>query len=143
MTETKGKSKPANTKQQKASIEARTKKVGNTGNAGEVTQVGPLFKQPPTLESINAEADRIINGQRREDYGSAEESFARIATGWEVIMGVPVSAHQVVLCMVWLKTCRALQGYHRDSFVDICGYAGLAEVLSQRDGAAPVDGSDH
>ncbi len=89
----------------------------------------PSQKEAPS-ESINAEADRIINGQRREDYGPAKESFDKIATGWEVIFGTEVNAHQVVLAMVWLKTCRALQGFHRDSFVDICGYAGLAEVLS-------------
>jgi len=81
--------------------------------------------------SINAEADRIINGQRRDDYGPAKESFEKIATGWSVILGTEVSAHQVALAMVWLKTCRALQGFHRDSFVDICGYAGLAEVLNE------------
>lgn len=80
--------------------------------------------------SINAEADNIINGQRRDDYGPADESFKRIAKGWEVIFGVPVSAHQVLNAMVWLKVCRALQGYQRDSYVDICGYAGLAEVLN-------------
>jgi hypothetical protein len=81
--------------------------------------------------SINAEADKIINGQRREDYGSADESFRKIATGWEVIFGTTLSPHQVVQAMVWLKVCRSLQGYQRDSYVDICGYAGLAEVLHE------------
>ena len=86
-------------------------------------------KAAPKVESINAEADRIINGQRREDYGPAKESFEKIAKGWSVIFDTEVSPHQVALAMIWLKECRALQGFHRDSFVDICGYAGLAEAI--------------
>jgi Domain of unknown function (DUF6378) len=82
-------------------------------------------------ESINMEAERIINGPRRDEYGPAKESFDKIATGWEVIFGVNMTSHQVALAMIWLKTCRALNGYQRDSFVDICGYAGLAEVISE------------
>lgn len=96
----------------------------------------------PVPESINEEADRIINGQRREDYGSADESFKRIATGWSVILGVEVTAMQVVQAMVWLKVCRAINKFDRDSYVDICGYAGLAEVLHnaamQNDAAPPA-----
>lgn len=92
--------------------------------------------------SINQEADRIINGQRREDYGPADESFKNIATGWGVIFGTDVSPHQVVLAMTWLKCCRALNGYQRDSFVDICGYAGLAEVLHNAAMKGTEDGKD-
>lgn len=85
----------------------------------------------PKPESINAEADRIINGQRREDYGPANKSFKDIAKGWEVIFGCEVTPHQVVQAMIWLKVCRAMNGYQRDSYTDICGYAGLAEVLEE------------
>jgi hypothetical protein len=87
-------------------------------------------KPAPVSKSINAEADTIINGERRDDYGPAKESFDKIAAGWEVIFGVGVTAHQVALAMIWLKSVRALNGYQRDSFVDIAGYAGLAEVLA-------------
>jgi hypothetical protein len=80
-------------------------------------------------ESINAEADKIINGQRRVDYGPADQSFLDIAAGWKIIFRTDITPHQIVLAMIWLKECRALQGYQRDSYVDICGYAGLAEVL--------------
>lgn len=81
-------------------------------------------------KSINAEADAIINGDRREDYGPAKESFEKIATGWEVIFDTVVTPHQVALAMIWLKEVRALQKFDRDSFVDICGYAGLAEDIA-------------
>lgn len=80
-------------------------------------------------ESILAEADRIINGPRREAYGPVEESFQRIADGWALILGQPVSSRQVALCMIWLKVMRHAQGKGRDDLVDISGYAALADKL--------------
>lgn len=98
---------------------------GKQGNVIKCPVHTPKLKQ----ESILQEAEHIINGQRRDDYGGALESFTRIASLWSVVLGVEVTAHQVVLCMVQLKVARAMQGYHRDSYVDIAGYAGCAEKV--------------
>lgn len=80
-------------------------------------------------ESVLQEAERIINGERRTDYGPAEESFNEIAGLWSVVIGVTVTPEQVALCMIMLKISRYLEGSQRDSVVDLCGYAGLLEVL--------------
>lgn len=80
-------------------------------------------------ESILAEAERIINGPRKEAYGPPKESFDKIAAGWSLIVGTPVTAKQVALCMIWLKVVRHTQGAGRDDLVDIAGYAGLSENL--------------
>jgi Domain of unknown function (DUF6378) len=80
-------------------------------------------------QTINQEADKIIHGQRREDYGSALESFEKIAKLWSVILDTEITAHQVCLCMVQLKVARATKTYTRDSYVDIAGYAGCAEMI--------------
>ena len=80
-------------------------------------------------ESILEEAERIVNGPRHEEYGGVRESFERIAAKWSVTFGVPITAEQVALAMIDLKTVRALQGFHRDSFVDIAGYARCAELM--------------
>lgn len=70
------------------------------------------------------EAKRIVCGDRDQEYGAPEDSFADIATGWSVILGVPVEAHQVALCMDWLKTVRLIRTpEHYDSVVDKAGYA--------------------
>lgn len=87
-------------------------------------------------ESVLQEAERIINGQRREDYGGALESFDRIGRLWAVVLGVEVSAEQVALCLIQLKVARAMQGIsagklHRDSIVDIAGYAGCLEKIDE------------
>jgi len=84
---------------------------------------------PPKNETVLQEAERIINGDRRDDYGSAEESFEQIASLWSVVLGQEVTGEQVALCMMMLKISRYLHGSQRDSVVDLCGYAGLLEVL--------------
>ena len=82
-----------------------------------------------STESVLQEADRLINGDRREAYGDVRWSFEAVAAGWAQILKAPVTAEQVALCMVWLKVMREVNGPKRDNLVDICGYAGLAEKL--------------
>lgn len=84
----------------------------------------------PQPETVLKEAERLINGPRRADYGDAKESFDKIAAGWSVIIGVPVSGKQVALAMAWLKLCRALSSQDRDSLTDLAGYTGLAARLA-------------
>lgn len=84
-------------------------------------------------ESILQEADRIINGERRESYGGALDSFTRIAKLWEPILeGVDdITAEHVALCLIQLKVARYLVGQQRDSIVDIAGYAGCLEKIAE------------
>lgn len=83
-------------------------------------------------ETILSEADRIVNGQRREDYGGPFDSFSDIAAGWSMVLGVQVTPEQVGLCMIQLKVARAKNGgFHRDSFVDIAGYAQCMEFVAE------------
>lgn len=82
------------------------------------------------------EAERLINGPRRSDYGDVRESFQVIADLWSPVMGTAVSAEQVALCMIQLKIARAMNGWQRDSIVDIAGYAGCLAHLRELD---PID----
>lgn len=90
---------------------------------------------PP--ESILQEAERLINGDRREAYGDAHENFTNIAIGWEMIFKGGVTAEKVALAMTWLKICRFLNKASRDSIVDIAGYAGCLEKI-MKGGASHV-----
>lgn len=78
---------------------------------------------------ILMDADRLIHGDRQADYGPPDKNFARIAVGWQVILGAPVTAEQVARCMVWLKIARLCEGPHRDSYADGAGYLALAAEL--------------
>ncbi len=79
--------------------------------------------------SILLEAEQIINGPRRDSYGDAKDSFARIALLWSEVIGTPVTTRQVAQCMIALKLCRDINKPDRDNMVDIAGYAGLVERL--------------
>lgn len=86
-------------------------------------------------ETVLQEAERLINGQRREDYGSVEESFVDIASRWtQELKGKlteDITPFDVVHLMVQLKLSRAKNGFLRDSYVDVAGYVGLTEKLNE------------
>ena len=67
---------------------------------------------------------------RRRTYGGPEELFERVALRWSQVLGTRVTAQQVGLCLIDLKLARLAHDLmHRDSLLDIAGYAAcLAEV---------------
>lgn len=64
--------------------------------------------------------------ERGHAYGAADAAFEAIAARWTLTLGHPVSATDVVLCMIDLKLVRLAhdQG-HEDSLIDVIGYAAL------------------
>ncbi|OHT67801.1 DUF6378 domain-containing protein [Mycobacteroides chelonae] len=85
-------------------------------------------------ETVLQEAERIINGARQESYGPPEQSLGAIAELWSPYLKLDLSARDVANLMILLKVARSKQGFHRDSYVDIAGYAGLTEKLSVEPG---------
>jgi hypothetical protein len=87
---------------------------------------------PRMREVILDTAKELISGDREQTYGSAHESFNRIARLWEVILDTPVTATDVARCMVAMKLSR-LQGNdeHGDSWIDIAGYAALGAEIAE------------
>ena len=79
------------------------------------------------------EAKALINGDRQEDYGSAEASFSAIAAMWSAFLGIPISAHQVCICMALLKAARLRNGVHKDSMLDAAAYFALSYEVSGGD----------
>ena len=64
--------------------------------------------------------------ERGQSYGAADAAFAAIAARWTLTLGRPVSAAQVVLCMIDLKLVRLSHDPgHEDSLIDVIGYAAL------------------
>lgn len=83
-------------------------------------------------ETILQEAERLINGDRQGSYGPPEQSLKDIANLWGAYLGKEISPQDVANLMILLKVSRSKRGYHRDSFVDIAGYAGLTEKLAPK-----------
>jgi hypothetical protein len=95
--------------------------------------------EPPAIrDDVIQEAQSHISGDRAAAYGDINEDFGRIAQMWSAIFGFEVPVEKVALAMVAVKMSRLSQNLdHRDSWVDIVGYAGLgAEVakVARKDG---------
>lgn len=81
-------------------------------------------------QTVLAEAEALIYGDRERDYGKASDSFKLVAAFWSLILKTTVTPEQVCLCMDALKTARLMhQPGHRDSIIDKAGYAGCYEKV--------------
>lgn len=66
--------------------------------------------------------------ERPDNYGACEENFRNIAGIWGMVLGREMTPLQVALCLAGLKVARlAHNPGHRDSWVDLVGYAICAE----------------
>lgn len=84
-------------------------------------------------ESIIAEAESLVNGARQEYYGHPFDNMTRTAKTWEAILGIPITAEQVALCMIGVKLSRHAYRPQRDNLVDIAGYAEVyRQVVMER-----------
>ena len=82
--------------------------------------------------SVLEEANQIIYGDREQTYGKPSKNLDTIAKMWNAYLlaveNRSLNAKDVAVMMVLLKSARlANQQTHRDSVVDICGYAALIE----------------
>lgn len=84
-------------------------------------------------KEILDEAARIVTGERQNQYGSAEDSFALIGGLWSDYMGVRISPIDVALMMILLKVAREKGGKGKaDNWIDIAGYAACGgEVATE------------
>lgn len=89
-------------------------------------------------EDILAEALNCVE-DRGENYGTPSQNFKRIASLWSVVLAKEVSVAEVGAMMVCLKLARLAETPdHRDSWVDIAGYAAVtAEAIACTAGIQP------
>ena len=83
------------------------------------------------MTAILEDVARIIS-ERRVTYGDPATSMATVAARWSVTLGRSVTPAEVMLCMIDLKLARlAPDPTHRDSVVDVIGYAALLPEVTQ------------
>lgn len=80
-------------------------------------------------ETILQEAQRLVYGDRGADYGHPLDDFARTAAMWSAILGAPVTAEQVGLCMIAVKISRQCNRAKRDNMTDAAGYAATVQMV--------------
>lgn len=97
-----------------------------------VRHAGP--KQMPGRQELLAEALQITSQDRNAAYGEPEDNFANIAAYWNAYcqqrfkVALDITPQDVAHFMILMKMARlATNAQHRDSLVDIAGYAACAE----------------
>jgi hypothetical protein len=87
----------------------------------------PAVERP---ESILQEAERIVNGPRRETYGHPAEHHKRTATLWATYLGgrMPKTA-DVSMMFLLDKVSRERNCHKRDNLTDIAGYAQCRQLV--------------
>lgn len=94
--------------------------------------VKPRIRMQATPTSILDEAKEIIYGDREKTYGSPAKNLNMIAELWGAYHGVLFTAEDVCNMMILLKVARlANDPKHRDSQIDLCGYAALMERIQK------------
>ena len=82
-------------------------------------------------QMILKRAAEVIS-EREQSYGDPASSMARVAARWSITLGVPITADQVVLCLIDLKLTRLCRDpRHYDSAVDLAGYTALLQEVNR------------
>jgi len=84
-----------------------------------------------TPQEIADHAVKLVSGDRQNDYGHPLDDFTRAGKIWEAILGIPVSAEQVALCMVGVKIAREVNRQKLDNTVDGIGYFLTLSMVQQ------------
>ena len=83
-------------------------------------------------EDVCDVAKRLTSYDRQLDYGSPIEDFTKQARMWSVILNTNVTPQQIAMCMIAVKLCRMTNSpRHRDSAIDVVGYARCLDLCNQ------------
>lgn len=107
------------------------------------------MKQKQQPKPMLHQAQDLIHGQRQADYGDKRTNFSQIAMLWQGTLafklqpGQAITPEDVALCMMQVKIARlAKSPDHKDSIVDIAGYAGCYDYLqAERSEGAQLPGA--
>jgi hypothetical protein len=93
--------------------------------------VDALYRdRPPT---VLEEAQKVYE-DRHEHFPDAEAQYAKIAAMWSAWTGTNISSSDVIHMLIQMKQVRDdMAGGHRDSRVDIAGYANLQDIIDPKD----------
>lgn len=105
-----------------------------------------------TRKEILQTAEKMVNGDRQDDYGTPEHNFERIAMLWTHYLGADrlmtgITPVDVAAMLALLKIARVASGHGKsDNWIDLAGYAAcggeLQSVMLGEDMATRAKGGD-
>ena len=84
-------------------------------------------------QKILEEANKLIGGDRNDDYGDKLTNHKNIAALWSIFLRKKITAHDVAMCMALVKVARLMHAHKKDSYIDLAAYAAIAGELNERD----------
>ena len=82
------------------------------------------------MASILEAAHVVIYGDREDTYGAPGKNLTKIARLWSAYLETDIAPEDVAQMMILMKVARLQNSPgHRDSLVDIAGYAALVERI--------------
>lgn len=84
-------------------------------------------------QKILEEANKLIGGNRNDDYGDKLTNHKNIAALWSIFLRKKITAHDVAMCMALVKVARLMHAHKTDSYIDLAAYAAIAGELNERD----------
>ena len=118
-------------------VRAQSERHAQEAKEAQVTEVAAP-EQITKREEILRTANRLIHGDRQQDYGQPIDSFTRVAQAMNVVLEgaghPPIDATTAAKLMIALKLSRLAGGDNKDdTWIDLAGYAALgAEVRDQQ-----------
>lgn len=98
-----------------------------------MTESSPATDRSSIQRDVLQTAEKLICGDREAVYDDAFDNFTKIALMWSSTLGAPVTPVDVAMCMIQVKLSRLTNTpEHRDSWVDIAGYAALGAYVASR-----------
>jgi hypothetical protein len=108
--------------------------VGDDDHAPPYIDRGGRDTRGPALE-----AHDLVHGDRGAAYGHPADDFGRTAALWRALFGWDATAKDVALAMACVKLSRLrATPDHRDSVVDLAGYAETYQMVIDRGHAREV-----
>ena len=81
-------------------------------------------------ESVNKQAERLVNGDRQWAYDHPLENCERIVIIWGVILDTdPVAPEKVALMLAGMKIAREIYRHKEDNLVDLAGYSACVQMI--------------
>ncbi|MGH7263165.1 MAG: DUF6378 domain-containing protein, partial [Candidatus Rokuibacteriota bacterium] len=87
--------------------------------------------------SILLQAEKITNGARQIDYGTALRNHVRIARLWSALLqnlghDIDLSPEMVAMMMIAMKLARLQHSITDDGLIDVAGYANVISKMQEQ-----------
>jgi hypothetical protein len=80
-------------------------------------------------ESLLSQADKIVNGDRNEQYGDAKQAFSEYSDILKTTFNILLTPEEICKVMMAIKLGRLKYKFKEDSVVDLMGYSEILNRL--------------